>query len=559
MKKISKVTAACAMALATCITAGSCGGRPSDVNVSVDESKTQLYIWNYNGGYGTGWLYEAKTRFEEMQKDVSYESGKKGVELIVTGEKPGSAEKSANDIRNSKHEMYFTEGQDYYKLYLGDGNGDVIGDITDAITTPNQFDGGKTIASKLTDQQQDYYTINGKYYGIPHYQGNFGFIYNIDLFEQKDLFFRDGYETAETEDAMFVGRGNTVKSVGPDGTAGTYDDGLPVTYDDFYVLLKQIQKKRVYPIVWTGKYREQYIDLTFNAVAADVDGAAQHQLKYTMSGEATTLGTIQNGQFVKDAEPTVITGENAYELARQEGTYWATQMFAHIFNDAGNYDGLYATNTSDENTAAQYRFIKGEAAILMEGVWWEGESEQANNFSNLSKKRSECNFGIMPMPKPAGHEGERNTVVDTMDAVCFTKAGISEAKQKVANDFIKYVYSDEQLVQFTKVTNSLKAVNYTISEEDQKDLTTFGRNLYTYVKNSDVVYEYSTNPLYYNNASSLRGREYYKALIAGLDSNGALAPYAYLLDNGKNTVNDANEYFSAIYATWKGAWKDLNK
>lgn len=567
MRKFTKTLITGVLAVATSFTAVNCAGRAGSTDVpeeNVDTSKTQLYVWNYNGGYGTDWLYKAKERFEELQKDVVYEDGTIGCQIRITGEKPGSPERSAADVRNSKFELYFTEGQDYYKLFLGDGNGDAIGDITEAVTTPNQFEkeGNATVMSKLTAQQQEYYTIGGKVYGIPHYQGNFGFIYNIDLFNQKGLYFAEGYENVEDINKKFLGRGRDKKSAGPDGIKGTYDDGLPVTYADFLTLLKYIKSfgKSIKPITWTGKYREQYINLTFNAAAADVDGAEQHKLKYDMSGTATTLGTLDaDGNFVKDAAPTVINDKNAYELARQEGTYQAIQLFGEIFGDETNYDGMFARNSSDENTAAQLRFVRGQAAILMEGVWWEGESEQANNFAAVSKKREECNFGLMPMPKPEGHVGEKNTVVDVMDALCFTKAGLSAGKKKLACDFIKFVYSDPELVAFTKNTNALKAVNYVISEEDQRDLTTFGKILYKYVHDSDVVYEYSTNPLYYNNAYSLRGRAYYQGDVAGLDTSGSLAPHQYLLDMKKTGKSDLSAYFSGIAAHWQKGWDNLNK
>ena len=39
----------------------------------IDESKTTLYVSNYNGGYGTEWLYQVRDKFEEAYKDTPFE------------------------------------------------------------------------------------------------------------------------------------------------------------------------------------------------------------------------------------------------------------------------------------------------------------------------------------------------------------------------------------------------------------------------------------------------------------------------------------------------------
>lgn len=47
--------------------------------VTIDDTKTQLYIANYDGGVGTDWLNEAAERFSSAYESESFESGKTGV------------------------------------------------------------------------------------------------------------------------------------------------------------------------------------------------------------------------------------------------------------------------------------------------------------------------------------------------------------------------------------------------------------------------------------------------------------------------------------------------
>ena len=49
---------------------------------------------------------------------------------------------------------------------------------------------GKTVAEKFNVHQDDYLKVDGKYYGVPHYQGEYGFVYDADLFEKKGYYFR---------------------------------------------------------------------------------------------------------------------------------------------------------------------------------------------------------------------------------------------------------------------------------------------------------------------------------------------------------------------------------
>lgn len=93
---------AAAMAIASMTTLVGCGPRGEQI----DATKTQLHVSNYDGGFGTEWLYAAKDRFTELVKDVPFESGKTGVQIHIN---PNRDEVGTN-IQAGTDNIYF--GQD---------------------------------------------------------------------------------------------------------------------------------------------------------------------------------------------------------------------------------------------------------------------------------------------------------------------------------------------------------------------------------------------------------------------------------------------------------------
>ena len=89
-------------------------------------------------------------------------------------------------------------------------------------------------------------TVNGqtRYYAYPHYFTSFGITYNVELFDKKGYYFAEGYNPNGSLEDMFIGSEGVEygyeKTAGPDCESGTYDDGLPTTYDEFFLLCDYI-------------------------------------------------------------------------------------------------------------------------------------------------------------------------------------------------------------------------------------------------------------------------------------------------------------------------------
>ena len=102
--------------LSTFLTLAGCSGSiatDNGINEQIDYSKTQLYVSNFNGGYGDTWLRDLKAKFEAKNKDISFEKDK------LTGDNLLSS------IPSSNNNVYFCESVFYFD-YL---NAKVMADI----------------------------------------------------------------------------------------------------------------------------------------------------------------------------------------------------------------------------------------------------------------------------------------------------------------------------------------------------------------------------------------------------------------------------------------------
>ncbi len=553
MKKLKSV----AMALLCLVTA--CGGAlagckkggDDPLNEKVDETRTQLYVFNFAGGYGVDWLLSVKESFEAKHAASSFEDGKTGVQIMIRNEKV-AMDSLASQVLDNKEEVYFTEYAYYYSLK----NQGVLGDITPAVTGDLSAYGdasGSTIEGKLSDAQKAYYNMGGAYYGIPHYSGYSGLIYNVDLFERQGYYFKNGYNPSGSLEDKFVYYATDTRTAGPDGQTGTEDDGLPATYQEFYWLCDRIKQDNNTPIIWNGKGAANYLNNLLDTLAADVEGYDQRMLNYTLDGVATTLGTIQGGQFVKDAEPTTITAtlNSAVEVFRQEGKYQALKFLETVINNQYYYQdtsggsfntGLSHLDTQDNFLYAGNDGVTNDIAMLCDGIWWESEATDTfnamveNNGDSFSKMNRK--FGFMPMPKVDSTRLGKNTLQDNIYSMCFMKANIADFKKELAYDFIKYVNSDALLREFTTITNTPKALNYDMGDAIN-NVSPFGRSVLSLKQRSDIVYPFSTSSVYANHQASFWTHDMWKTKVGDYERQ---APSSAIYELGISSA----DYFNGM-------------
>ncbi len=484
-----------------------CGPKPV---LPDDTSKTTLYVVNYAGGFGSEWLDEVEKRFEAAYANVSFEEGKMGVDVKIDHNKD-QGESYINKTEAQNYEVYFP-GNIYYHEWVNAGK---MLDISDVVTELIEGE-GKSILDKMTDAEKEFYSVDGKYYAIPHHNSQPGIVYDKDLFKSKGLYIaKDGApsEPGFTGDAddykTYKWTGNGEKSMGPDGEYGTSDDGLPATYDEFFILCEYMSTpaKGVTPFIWTGKTKDYYTNLLLAALAADYEGS-QLSLQYSYNGTATNLVDSINADGTVNFKPaTTITEANGYEVYHSAGRYYALTFLERILD--GNY---YTTNHcfgATSNLEVQYQYMLSKDsnqpyAFMVEGNWWENEATDSFDkcvqyeTNGESYAKTARNFAFMPLPKAtADLIGTGTTLTTTEATLGFIKASIKAEKVDVAKEFLKFCYTDVSLNEFTKVTGIPAALQYKLDPSIYNSLSSYGKSLCD-VKDS-VVNPYSSSLIHKNN------------------------------------------------------------
>lgn len=514
----------------------------------IQKDKTQLYVTNYDGGIGTEWLYAIKKVYEEKNLEVSWEDGKKGVQIIVDPVK-NNGYHMINTFDGSGIDVMFNQNM-RYSSWVGNN---LLLDITDVVesTYPGE---SRTIEDKLYPAQQKFLQRNEKYYALPHYTGFSGVIYNIDLFEKKGLYFADEIDNGNDG---FIVKGEK-KSCGPDGIYGTNDDGLPSSYEEFFKLCDYMIDRSVIPFVWTGQYAVDYYSGLLDGLYRNYEGYDDIMLNYTYdSGDKTTeiITNIVDGKLI--TENVKITPETGYLLKQQTGRYWAIQFFSKILSNSSYYHPYSIGNLTFSHTDAQEYFYESDLknepiAFLVEGQWWENEAKTSGAISRAVNKYgidpSKRNFGFLPLPsKITGRveegEGTSSVLKDGIDAYACINADISAEKAKLAKDFLKFCYSDAMLELFTATNGITKSLKYTISDDALNAMTPFARSVWKMKESANIIYPYSDSEFFRQNQTSLTVNEW----VSTVDNS-----YEHMLVHFKNK-KDADKIFLGSFVkkeTW---------
>lgn len=526
-------------------------------NEEIDTTKTQIYIDHYNGGVGDSWFKPLKERFEAAYAD--YKIGDKvGVQLILSNHKNFGTE-LIDSVTSSNMDIFLSER--FYYLE-GIAKGDFL-DITDVVTSMNSD--GKTILSKLNQEQQDYYNYNGKYYALPHYAYYGGIVYNVDVFEDNLLYFSNN----SSVNGGFITSLSATRSLGPDGKTGVIDgvdysadDGLPATYEEFFKLCDRMIDCDVIPLTWSGEYGKAYFNYLLEHLFMTYEGKEQTMLNLTYNGTATHLvkSISQNGEVVFE-EPTLITSENGYKIYTTAGRYYALKFAEQLFSKRDYYDYTNTSSGADSHTDAQTRYILSNydskqkpIAMLVEGTYWENEANGVgafNTLKNLYKKdRSETRYAFMPMPKvDASHVGEKDVFTDGSYTLAFINSNVQTRcpeKIELLKEFLKFAYTDESLREYIAYTGSLKGVKYDLTDEDLSKVSYFTKTMIELTKKSEVVYPLFTNAKFSDNQSKLK-----------IGATFSVNNYQFAMNAIKEGVT-AKDYFEQITSYYdESFWKGI--
>lgn len=465
--------------------------------VQTDKTKTTLVVGITSGGVGTQWLKNAISAFEEKYKDYSFEEGKKGVQVVIgTSNRTtmlGDTLETLLLTPEMKDEVFFVDSA-FYSTYVKKG---LVYDLTDMVNEPlTEYGENESVLDKLDENIKDNLTIDGKIYALPYWQSSYCLVYNATLFDKNNWYFdaNGGFTNAS---------GNL--GTGPDGEKGTWDDGMPRTYDEFFQLLDQIEKDNCTPFQMPGASGD-YFSWLISQMAADVMGYDDFMLNFNFDGVATLIkdGTINWDNMTFETEEVTITPENGYELSRQPGLAYVLDFAQRLLQNTSYYEPNNSLSGSFKISQSQLEFIrnttmssKKNVAIMLDGIWWENEAEASfreTYGSNATKFDSTSEYKWMPLPKATEElVGSDSLAVNVLSSYCFIKSNIAPEKVEVAKEFLQFVHTDAMLENFTVITGIPRAFDYDV---DTSDLTPFAQSMMQYYENSTKAFPMSNSALY---------------------------------------------------------------
>lgn len=542
-----------------------CGPREVEKE-PINENATQLEVATFNGALGDEWLYALKARFEKAYENVSFETGKMGVQVSIDTDKKYAGGSLVSTITSDDADVYFTEEVNYYDFVLGAQGNSYLKDISE-IVTGNIPGEEKSIEDKMNSTAASYFKTNGKYYAIPFYESYSGITYDIDLFQSKGFYLKgdaaNGYEALKLGGAyQFVGEGQFVDgkttqilSYGPDGEYGTSDDGLPATYTEFFAMMDYMKGKEVIPFVWSGNF-PGYFSSFLTAMWADHEGETGVINSITLDGVTEELVDLSTGTPYFYTQENITT-ENGYLMAKQEGKYYALQFADKILSSSEYYYSL-STNESFTHTQAQDEFIasvpspnKKPIAMLIEGTFWFNEA--SSSFASYAKKYGSQygenrNLGFMPLPKATNSDFGDASFLSIKNTACMVNA-LTDVPMDALKAFIQFAHTDYSLSEFTSLVNLPRGFSYEMDSEHT--MTAFAKSVYDLHAKSEIIFPYSSSEIFRKNVNVFH-------METGIWNSKIDTNYIYPLNAMKaGSDKTPEDYFSGLSTYLESAWTTL--
>ena len=347
---------------------------------------------------------------------------------------------------------------------------------------------GKTIRESLTGKAAEVCSYNGATYAIPEYTSVNGMVYNKTLFDK-------------------------------------YGWKIPTTTAELDKLCKKIltdTNKEVSPIVYCGGAADGYLYFAVENWTTQYEGISQLDTFYRFD----------------NAE---VFNPNLYK-----GKMYALQNLSKFFYDEGNYTMTGSTGMT--HIVAQSKLIQGEAAMMLNGSWFESE------MSEVLAQNPDVEIGIFPVPQLSDSQGNilyssnyttedgRRVLKASYGAYYFVPA---EAENKDdAMKFMKFLSEPDTCALYTRYSNAVRPFDYELSPDAEiyKDATYFAKDVLKFAEENYLYAPNVTNPIAIKGLTGFWGR--------------GRAPYIDIRDKVE-TVNQAlqNDYEYAKN-NWN-SWLDM--
>ena len=544
IKKVLCVAMALCMSasLIACRGGGGGDGTSTGGNSGSSSAETSINVLLFTGtatrNGAIKWIQDAAARFEELKKGESYESGKKGVNVTIQDNKSIPYESLSSD----GNDIYVDEARSDMYTYSASNDLMQLDEIVDYI----EKEQGLTIDADAKKRMLGYESADGQrhYYGLPQYEWSNSITYDVNYFEDAGLYFarpdatKSVTHTSAYGTAKFVDPADMQKSCGPDGEYETSDDGLPSSLQEFAQLCEYIKSKGGSPFIMPGGAAGSvYSFHMVQAIWAALEGAETMKsikAEYSKNPVEVVTGFKEGEYFFGDqnilmpiTEKVVLDDTNGYKMYDMASRYYAL-AFMQLAYDKDWFHSETKTDSSADKV--QTTFIatnpSERAAMYIDGTYWYHEAELYNQGSAFKQWRrtsggKERKLSYMCLPTTltgsvAEGEGKKNTMLNVGSSFMFVNNRVSEneGKKKAVIDFLKFLYSKEELASYTEFMGMNIPINYDYDEEKLGDY--YYKSFKQLRSEVDVISTASDNPIQYKNISSFT-----------LGFGGALAYYDY--------------------------------
>ena len=236
------------------------------------------------------------------------------------------------------------------------------------------------------------------------------------------------------------------------------------------------------------------------------------------------------------------------------------------FTSAGANDGMYTQVQAQEDFVRSDGTKTEHSAMLMDGCWW--EMEATRTFDRIQQQTNidyRGNFAWMPLPMPtqdgaddraeklsAGQKGY--TLADTHNSLAFIGKNVSDDVYALCKDFLQFANTDESLGEFTMITNTTKALNYTMTADQKAAMSEYGKALMDMQEKANLVYTFSQNTFYQaNEATFSQYKTSYGSKYSEKDASVLIA-----VDEFRSGIS-AEKYFTGLYLYQQDVWDTLVK
>ena len=198
--------------------------------------------------------------------------------------------------------------------------------------------------------------------------------------------------------------------------------------------------------------------------------------------------------------------------------------------------------------------------MLLDGTWFWNECQPAidvvREATNGKWNKNNLKFQMMSFPKATMDKvGETMTMMVDSTGICAINSKTPSWKHDLAKKFVRFAFTNESNLAFTKITSCLRDFNYTAPSDYLND-NYFARNLYEMSNKADRMLTASNNPMYLYNAVNFYNSEiFWSSEVGGTFYN---VPCTAMAKEGETAIT----YFNGIknYRTksyWDGLYSDF--